>query len=91
LVEIKNSDLYQELIGFPNGDSDNMVDACVYSLYWLMKYRSGGFKKSNDNKTLPIKTRPGIVVEEVRPGVFMAIDGEPKMKIRTGFINLNHD
>jgi len=89
LVEVKNHDLYQELISFPNGDADNMVDACVYSLYFLMKYRSGGFKKSNDNRTLPIRTRPGIVVEEVRPGVYMAVDTEPKMKTRTGFIKLN--
>lgn len=88
LVEVKNQDLVQELVAFPQGDSDNMVDACVYSLYWLMKWRSGGFKKSNEPKILPIRTRPGIIVEEVRPGVYMAREGEPKIK-RHNFINLD--
>ena len=90
LVEIKNPDLYQELIAFPQGDSDNLVDACVFSLYWLMNHRTGGMKRKMETEQTVRAERRGYYLEEVRPGVHVArTDGEPKRR-RWAFMRLGN-
>lgn len=87
LVQVVNPDLHQQLLGFPLGDHDDMVDACVYSLYYLMKYRQGGFYKSVEEKKL-VDTKPSYYINEVRPGVFVTESQPKKLKPR-GFIRLH--
>lgn len=80
LVEVQNPQLYGELIAFPLGDSDNLVDATVFALYWLMTFRAGGYMAKREEKRIPIKAKPSYYVHEVRPGVFIAKDEPPLMK-----------
>lgn len=91
LVEIVNPELKQELLAFPFGDYDDLVDTCVYALHWLMKNRGGKtIEKKSETKLLQGKS--SFFVEEVRPGVFMAkIEGEPKFVFpkKSNFINFN--
>lgn len=94
LIEIKNPDLREELLSFPHGEHDDMVDATVFALYWLMNHRAGASIVAKDKQSLPIKTNASFMVNEVRPGVFMAsteeLDAKPKLMIRPGmrtFIN----
>ena len=78
LVEVKNPDLRDELISFPNGDADNLVDAIVYALYWLKNYQRGGGFFTKEKEKLP-DTKDSIFLQEVRPGVFVAKHGTPSM------------
>ncbi len=88
LVEIQNTDLFQELLAFPFGDYDDMVDVTVYNLYWLINNRPGRYMFKKEERGLPIKTIKSFYVDEVRPGVFMTKMGEPPIKpVATGFIN----
>lgn len=81
LVEIVNPEMKDELLSFPTGEHDDMVDACVYALYWLMNYRKGGFMVSRETRKLPLNTKESFYMKEVRPGVFMATDERPKIKL----------
>ena len=77
LVEVQNPKLYEELTSFPHGDSDNMVDAIVYGLYYLIKYGKGGFRGKKELISRAIETKKGAWhMKEVRPGVFAAVSGE---------------
>lgn len=88
LVEIVNHDLYQELLAFPFGDYDDMVDVTVYNLYWLINSRPGRYMLKKEERGLPFKTIKSFYVDEVRPGVFMAKIGDPPtLKIKSSFIN----
>ena len=85
LVEIKNPNLYNQLLVFPNGDHDDLVDATVYALYWLMHYRHGlSFPKKEEVKIVDAKK--GYYVDEIRPGVFVTKEGPPPMKIEKRII-----
>lgn len=94
LVEVKNPDLKEELLSFPHGEHDDLVDATVFALYWLMNHRSGASIIAKQKEGLPLKTKESFVVQEVRPGVYMAsaeeTDMKPALLIRPGqrtFIN----
>lgn len=88
LVEIINHELYQELLAFPFGDYDDMVDVTVYNLYWLINNRPGRYMLKKEERGIPFKTIKSFYVDEVRPGVFMSKPGEPPIKpVATGFIN----
>lgn len=88
LVEIKNPDLFQELLAFPFGDHDDMVDACVFALYWLMNYRKGKYLiKKSEEKQIEAKRSPALI--EVRPGVWISQFQDPPLPKRSGFYNLN--
>jgi len=84
LVQIKNRDLFDEALAFPFGDYDDMVDAMVYALYFLMKYQKGGFISKKETLKSPLKEKDSFVVEEERPGVYVAHFKEPKMVTDTG-------
>lgn len=80
LVQIENPAMYQELTSFPHGDSDNLVDAIVYGLYYLIKYGKGGFRSKKEQKGYAIDVRKDVYHhKEVRPGVVMLIMGERPM------------
>ena len=74
LVEIVNPDLKEELISFPTGDHDDLVDATVYALYWLLNYQRGKYTMKKE-ETKVIHGEESFYVNEVRPGVFMAEKG----------------
>lgn len=74
-VQVLNPDLAAELTVFPNGDADNLVDAAVYALYWLMQFRSGSFVQKSPAPRA-VTGREALTVREIRPGVFVA-DGSP--------------
>ena len=87
LVEIVNPELKEELLAFPFGDYDDLVDACVYSLFWLMKWRNPAYLIKKQDRNLPVETKKSFYIEEVRPGVFITKTGEPKIRVNTNFIN----
>lgn len=78
LVEVKNPELYQELVSFPHGDNDDLVDATVYALSHLVVLRDGRAIAPKSSFKL-VETKESFVVSEVRPGVFMA--QAPDMKV----------
>lgn len=81
LVQIKNRELFDEALAFPFGDTDDMVDAMVYALYFLMKYQKGGFFAKKELRKTPLQEKKSFVVEETRPGVYVAHFKDPKMII----------
>lgn len=86
LVQIDNPDLREELLAFPTGDNDDLVDATVYALYWLMNFRRGkSFIKKERTKI--VDAVKSFYVKEVRPGVFFAKVGEPPIEEKTNFIS----
>lgn len=88
IVEISNPYLREELIAFPQGESDNLVDACVFSLYWLMQFRAGGYIAKKEEQKI-IDAKRGFFVEEIRPGVYVTkTEGEPQMQKRSHFFKL---
>lgn len=88
LVEIRNTDLFQELLAFPFGDYDDMVDVTVYNLYWLINNRPGKYMLKKEKLNFPIKTQESFYIQEPRPGVFVAKAGGPPFKPRPKlFIN----
>ena len=88
VVEIRNTELFQELLAFPFGDYDDMVDVTVFNLYWLLNNRPGRYMVKQEKYKLPVKTTESFYVDEVRPGVYMARFGDkPKLEIRNNFIN----
>lgn len=90
LVELKNPELIDECLAFPQGDHDDLVDACVHSLYWLLNFRQGAGLTKRKDVSLPITVKDSFYVHEVRPGVFMARIGQkPPPKQKSSFINLN--
>jgi predicted phage terminase large subunit-like protein len=86
LVDVSNPDLIQELLAFPHGDKDDFVDATVYALYWLMKFRSGSMMQKKEVRNLPIETKQGLTLKEVRPDVWAMVN--PDKSNPSGFINL---
>ena len=87
LVQVDNPDLIEELLSFPTGDNDDMVDATVYALYWLMNTRHGGAFKQLEKVAIP-GAKESFYVKEVRPGVFMTKVGEPELpKANSNFIS----
>ena len=77
-MQIKNPDLREELLTFPHGEHDDLVDATVFALYWLMQNRDGNVMKKRQDESVPLEgVKDSFYVEEVRPGVFMAKIGEP--------------
>ena len=87
LVEVHSKGLIEELLSFPHGDYDDMVDSVVYALIWLKDFRSGAIKHTLRQEVV-IEGKPSYHVEEVRPGVFVAKIGAPPIKRRTKFFNL---
>lgn len=87
LVEISNEETIQELLSFPFGDYDDMVDVTVYNLYWLSNWQSGrSMVKKREEKILHGKD--SFFVDEIRPGVFVAKLGEPPFpKVKSSFMN----
>lgn len=80
LVEVVNPDLREQLIAFPSGDHDDLVDACVYALGFLMNYRSGKFLIKKEQSGHGVDTKKSFYMHEVRPGVFEMKDEVPRMK-----------
>lgn len=87
LVEITNEETIQELLSFPFGDYDDMVDVTVFNLYWLSNWQSGkSMVKRREDKI--IHGKDSFFVDEIRPGVFVAKLGEPPFpKIKSNFLN----
>ena len=77
LVEVNNPKLIQELLSFPYGDHDDMVDATVFALYPLMKFGKGAFIAKSAEKKLPLDTKEGLYFKEIRPGVWGTTPGKP--------------
>jgi len=87
LVEIVNEDTQQELLSFPFGDYDDMVDVTVYNLYWLANWQSGKSMVKREEEKI-IHGKDSFYIHEVRPGVFMAKIGEPPFpKVKSNVIN----
>ena len=88
LVEITNPDTKIELLSFPFGDYDDMVDVTVYNLYWLIHNRPGRYVMKKEKEGLPIQTKKSFFVEEIRPGVFATrFEGIPKLEIVNNVLN----
>ena len=85
-VEIVSKDVRDELLSFPHGDYDDLVDVAVYALYRLPKSTLGSVIRPKQE--LRLKTRSSFFVEEVRPGVLMTKTGEPPIKNNTKFFKL---
>src|SRR3990167_1643363 len=81
-VEVKNPDLVSELLSFPYGDHDDMVDACVYALQWLMSYRTGLAQPKKQMENV-VNAKKSFYIEEVRSGVFVTKAGDPPIITRT--------
>jgi len=92
LVEVTNPDTKIELLSFPFGDYDDMVDVTVYNLYWLIHNRPGRYLMKRQKVGLPLKTKEAMFIEEVRPGVWMTrFEGHPKLQIVNQSNMLNYD
>ncbi len=91
LVQIKNPDLIEELLSFPHGEHDDLVDATVFALYWLMQNRTGAVLQKKEEKKVLDNTKESFYVQEVRPGVFMAKIGEPVIQTKTVNTIINYD
>ena len=81
LVEIRSQDLKEQLLAFPYGDYDDLVDTSVYCLYWLMRNNKGLVLAKKEERRLPIQTIDSFYVKEVRDGVFMAEQGVPPVPV----------
>ena len=87
LVEITNDETKQELLAFPFGDYDDMVDVTVFNLYWLCNWQSGKTLVKRMEERV-IHGKDSFYVHEVRPVVFMAKIGEPPFpEVKPNFIN----
>lgn len=88
LVEINNPDLKNQLLTFPFGDYDDLVDATVYALFWLMNWRTPEAMIKSSQEVIVKDPKKSFYVDEVRPGVYVAKNGEPVIKLKhTGFFN----
>lgn len=76
-VEIVNPKLKEELLTFPQGEHDDLVDACVYALGWLNNYRSGAMLIKREKVGSPLQTKPALNLKEVKPGVWEVVPEEP--------------
>ena len=76
LVEIKNPELREELLIFPQGDHDDLVDACVYALDWLVHYRQGKYVVKKVEEKL-VEGKKSYYVKEIRPGVYISTEKVP--------------
>lgn len=85
LVEVRSNDLYQELLAFPFGDHDDLVDATVYALIWLKNYQKGGFKTKIEAGKVPLGEKASYYVHEPRPGVFVSVAEPPKIQPKKQF------
>jgi predicted phage terminase large subunit-like protein len=85
-VELKNPDLTEEILNFPFGEHDDLVDSTVFAIYWLLNYQRGAsLVKKSETTTGDIvgAKKDTFFVEEVRPGVFVTKTiGEPKIDLR---------
>jgi len=63
LVDIQDEDIRQELFAFPFGDHDDLVDATVYALYWLMKYQKAANTFQKEGK-LVVDVKPSLSLHE---------------------------
>lgn len=88
LVQIDNPELKDELLAFPFGDYDDMVDALVYGLYWLSASNKGAVFAKKENPVIA-NAKKSFYIKEVRRGVYVATPDPPPMKLKTNFINLN--
>lgn len=88
LVEIVNPDLRNQLLTFPFGDYDDLVDAAVYALFWLMNWRTPEAMIKSSREIIVKDPKKSFYVEEVRPGVYISKQGEPAIQLKkTGFFN----
>lgn len=88
LVYIHDEEMKQELLAFPFGDHDDMVDAAVYALYWLMKFQPGAAIRQKDPASSLPKTIPTLRLKELPNGTFVAVhDPLPIQTSPSGFIN----
>lgn len=92
LVEVKNPELIDELLSFPHGDYDDLTDATVYALMYLINNRQGKLIKTKDTMRIsPAGVKPSYVLTEPRPGVYVVKVDEimPPIRIKKGFINID--
>ena len=91
LVEVRNPNLKSQLLAFPHADHDDLVDATVFALYWLMK-SSGEFSQKKVVDIQRIKSKRSFYMKEAKPGVFIMCDsmkdGEPEILTKTNFHDL---
>lgn len=79
LVQINNPELKDELLAFPFGDYDDMVDALVYGLYWLISRNRGlVFSKKEEFSVVPAKK--SYYIKEIRPNVYVAASEPPPIR-----------
>lgn len=90
IVQIKNPELMEELLEFPHGDYDDLLDSTVFSLYWLMNFRQGAaiFKPSPEKL---VDAKKSYYVKEVRPGVYVGAFDDAGIPLKPkGIINYDH-
>ena len=79
LVEVVNPELRDELLIFPQGDHDDLVDAAVYALDWLTHYRQGKYMVKVAEEKF-VEGRKSYFVKEIRPGVFISTEEVPTIE-----------
>lgn len=88
LVYIGDEEVKQELLGFPFGDHDDLVDAMVYALYWLMKFQPGAAIKQVDPASSLPTARRTLRLKQMPNGEYVAVHDSLEIKPESnGFIN----
>lgn len=87
LVYIQNPELRIQLLTFPFGEHDDLVDSCVYNLIFLKNYQPGGSMFNKLIEKLP-GVKKTLALREVRPGVWEAQHDPDPPKIKSNFVNL---
>ena len=82
LVEVRNPDMKAELLVFPFGDYDDLVDTIVYGLFFLMNWQTGGLKIKLEKLEFPLKTRKTLFIEKTETGEAIARFGEPPFRFK---------
>ncbi len=77
LVEIRSEDLRKELLSFPHGDHDDLVDATVFALYPIMRDARGKAMSKHKLEGYGFETKKATVFKEIRPGVWGSTPGDP--------------
>jgi len=89
LVYIDDEEVRNELLSFPFGDHDDLVDSSVYGLYWLMKYQSGAaVSKSAGAKHTQEAEKNTLSYIEDKNGNLVAVHEIPKIRNKSNFLNI---